>query len=125
MLPQWVYNGLVYRVVDGDTYDIILDLGFSISHKIRVRLKGVDTPEVYGKEACEEGRAASEYVKKIIQDKHVFIKTYKNAPSTFNRWEADVMFTLLNEDGSVKDVQLDLASHLVSVGHAKRVNIKE
>lgn len=124
MLPEWTYHGLVYRVVDGDTYDIILDLGFSISHKIRVRLKGVDTPEVYGKEASEEGRQASEYVKKILQDRNVFIRTYKNAPSSFNRWEADVMFTLLNEDGSVKDVHMDLASHLVSVGHAKRVNLK-
>lgn len=123
MLPQWVYYGMVYKVIDGDTYDIILDLGFSISHKIRVRLKGVDTPEIFGKESSEAGRVASEYVKKLLQDKHVFVRTYKNAPSTFNRWEADIMFTLLNEDNTVKDVHVDLASHLVSVGHAKRVNL--
>jgi micrococcal nuclease len=45
---QYIFSGLVNRVIDGDTYDITLDLGFYVSHRIRVRLKGVDTPEVYG-----------------------------------------------------------------------------
>jgi endonuclease YncB( thermonuclease family) len=45
---QYIFSGLVNRAIDGDTYDITLDLGFYVSHPIRVRLKGVDTPEVYG-----------------------------------------------------------------------------
>ena len=35
----------VVRVVDGDTVDVILDLGFGLSKKERVRVAGVDTPE--------------------------------------------------------------------------------
>lgn len=119
MIRQYIFEGLVDRVVDGDTYDIILDLGFYISHMIRVRLKGVDTPEVYGKNASEEGRIASEYVKNLIENKRVVVQTYKNAPSSFNRWEADVYFNLLLEDGSTS--QVSLADHLVDKGHAVRV----
>ena len=35
----------VVRVVDGDTIDIIIDLGFSLTKKERVRLAGIDAPE--------------------------------------------------------------------------------
>ena len=42
---MYEYNCKVTRVVDGDTIDVILDLGFSILHKCRVRLYGIDTPE--------------------------------------------------------------------------------
>jgi len=119
MIRQYIFEGLVDRVIDGDTYDIILDLGFYISHMIRVRLKGVDTPEVYGKNASEEGKIASAYVKGLIENKRVVVQTYKNAPSTFNRWEADVYFDILLEDGSKSRVSL--AEHLVDKGYATRV----
>ena len=35
----------VDHIVDGDTLDVTVDLGFDITHKIRVRLLGIDTPE--------------------------------------------------------------------------------
>lgn len=42
---MYEYNAKIDRVVDGDTVDFIVDLGFNISTKIRTRLIGVDTPE--------------------------------------------------------------------------------
>jgi micrococcal nuclease len=42
---MYEYGCTVTRVVDGDTIDVVLDLGFSILHKCRVRLYGIDTPE--------------------------------------------------------------------------------
>ena len=39
------YNVKVTRVVDGDTVDVTIDLGFSIPHKARVRMMGIDPPE--------------------------------------------------------------------------------
>ena len=42
----FVYNATLDRIVDGDTLDCILDLGFDVKlHKQRVRLAGIDTPE--------------------------------------------------------------------------------
>ena len=43
----FVYNARLDRIVDGDTFDCILDLGFDVKlHKQRVRLAGIDTPEL-------------------------------------------------------------------------------
>ncbi len=45
-ITPFVYNASLDRVVDGDTIDVVLDLGFSVKlHKQRVRLAGIDTPE--------------------------------------------------------------------------------
>ena len=41
----------VDRIVDGDTVDISIDLGFSLTKKERVRLAGIDTPEKRTKDA--------------------------------------------------------------------------
>lgn len=45
------------RIVDGDTVDLTLDLGFSIAIRQRVRLLGVNTPEIASKDASEKVRA--------------------------------------------------------------------
>lgn len=111
----WVYHGRCVRVVDGDTYDILVDCGFQIYHKIRVRLRGVDTPEKYGKDACEEGKAVSELVHGILMDEEVMIRTYKKSATSYNRWEADVFFK--DENGMI----INLAKFLVLNGHAEHV----
>ena len=45
-VTPFVYNAILERVIDGDTIDVTLDLGFDVKlHKQRVRLAGIDTPE--------------------------------------------------------------------------------
>lgn len=44
----WDFPAKLDRVVDGDTYDVVVDMGFNCRRTVRVRLKGVDTAEVYG-----------------------------------------------------------------------------
>jgi len=44
-LNPWIYNAEVKKIIDGDTFDIIIDLGFDTFRKGRVRLYGVNTPE--------------------------------------------------------------------------------
>lgn len=45
-VTPFVYNAILERVIDGDTIDVTLDLGFDVKlHKKRVRLAGIDTPE--------------------------------------------------------------------------------
>jgi micrococcal nuclease len=70
----------VTNVVDGDTIDVEIDLGFDISFSSRVRLAGIDTPESRTKDLAEKklGLEAKEYVKSKIKDaKDVVIKTEK------------------------------------------------
>lgn len=58
MAHVWTFPILAVRkIVDGDTLDLELDLGFSISIRQRVRLKGIDTPEIASKDAGDRERA--------------------------------------------------------------------
>ena len=67
---MYEYNCTVTRVVDGDTIDVILDLGFSILHKCRVRLYGIDTPESRTKNQDEKarGKLAAKYLEDSINN---------------------------------------------------------
>lgn len=62
-LNPWIYNAEVKKVVDGDTFDIIIDLGFDVLKQGRVRLYGVNTPESRTKniEEKQKGLAAKEF----------------------------------------------------------------
>jgi len=74
------YVRKVENVVDGDTIDVLIDLGFDILFASRVRLAGIDTPESRTKDLAEKalGLEAKEYLKKALKDaKAVVIKTEK------------------------------------------------
>lgn len=67
-------------VVDGDTIDVDIDLGFNVSFSQRVRLAGIDTPESRTKDKLEKalGIEAKEYLKSKFKDAEVIvIKTEK------------------------------------------------
>jgi micrococcal nuclease len=74
------YVRKVEGVVDGDTIDVLIDLGFDILFASRVRLAGIDTPESRTKDLAEKalGLESKEYLKKHLKDaKSVIIKTEK------------------------------------------------
>jgi micrococcal nuclease len=74
------YVRKVDNVVDGDTIDVLIDLGFDILFQSRVRLAGIDTPESRTKDLAEKtlGLESKEYLKKYLKDaKSVVIKTEK------------------------------------------------
>ena len=70
----------VNNVVDGDTIDVVIDLGFDILFASRVRLAGIDTPESRTTDKAEKvlGLESKDYLKKHLKDaKSVIIKTEK------------------------------------------------
>lgn len=70
----------VTNIVDGDTIDVVIDLGFDISFSSRVRLAGIDTPESRTSDKAEKalGLESKEYLKKAIKAaKTVVIRTEK------------------------------------------------
>ena len=75
---MYEYSCEVRRVVDGDTIDVTMDLGFNILHKCRVRLFGIDTPESRTRDLDEKARGilAKNYLKDAIETgKKVVIQT--------------------------------------------------
>jgi micrococcal nuclease len=83
------YVRKIENVVDGDTIDVLIDLGFDILFASRVRLAGIDTPESRTRDLAEKklGLESKEYLKKYLKDaKSVVIKTEKmNSTEKFGR----------------------------------------
>lgn len=71
-----VYPVEKYRVIDGDTVEVTLNLGFNLTITSNVRLYGINTPEVRGEEK-EEGLAVKAYVIEYLKDKTLTCKYLK------------------------------------------------
>jgi len=117
------YWANVVRVVDGDTIDLDVDLGFGVSFRIRVRLHGVDTPEKFGVKSgspeWEKGVAASAFVKSWLEQRNnrVVIQSHdhkKIDQGKYGRWVVEIY-----ED---KEAAETLNGLLIKAGHAKEVN---
>ena len=66
---MWTYRAKVIRVIDGDTVDVDIDLGFGIWQKNeRVRIMGIDTPESRTRDKVEKkfGLAAKARLKELL-----------------------------------------------------------
>jgi len=98
---MYEYKCKVTRVVDGDTVDIDIDLGFGVwLHKERVRIYGIDTPESRTRDLEEKkfGLMAKEFVKKFVKgDKrniksNIILRTQKyDAKGKFGRILGDII----------------------------------
>ena len=68
-MNPFIYKAKVLRIVDGDTCDVMLDLGFNSFMKGRVRLVGIDTPESRTRDLEEKARglAAKQFVVDILK----------------------------------------------------------
>jgi micrococcal nuclease len=90
------YKAELIEVVDGDTYDFWVDLGFESFKRVRVRLLGLDTHEIYGTEkssaeyrhGLEEKRFAEE---QLSEADEIYLRTYKNDETgKYGRYLAEV-----------------------------------
>jgi len=119
---MYMYSATVERWIDGDTVDLIVDLGFCISFKDRFRLFGIDTPELRPKksdfESEEERRkemsradaALSFCEQKAPSGTKVIVKTHKDSRGKYGRWLAEMR---------TPGEQTTLNEMLVKEGHAK------
>lgn len=100
------YFAKVDRVVDGDTIDLTISLGFDIYIKERVRLFGVDTPETRtrNKKEKEAGLRAKAYVKGLLEGEEIEISTEEKGK--FGRYLAIIYKEL--EDGTKLNVNRQL-----------------
>ena len=84
------YKATVVRVVDGDTLYLDVDLGFFVRLTINVRLYGLNTPEVIGKDR-EAGLKAKAYVEQTLPPGTlVVIQSYKQ--EKYGRYLADLWY---------------------------------
>ncbi len=79
------------RVIDGDTADFLLDLGWLTYSYARVRIYGIDTPELRGTTGPELAKAlaATERLAQLVRNRPILLRSYKDR-RTFDRFVAEV-----------------------------------
>lgn len=90
-----LHRASVRHVVDGDTFDVLLDLGFGQYSYTCIRLKGIDTPELRGEEK-EAGYAAKDRVVELLLNQPVLVRSFPD--ESFGRYVADVYLTARSFD---------------------------
>lgn len=83
----YTYKGYVDSVVDGDTLHVIIDLGFETMIREKIRLRGIDAPEII----FTEGKKAKTFVVNALKNcGYIVLKTYKT--DKYDRYVSDIFF---------------------------------
>jgi micrococcal nuclease len=118
---MYEYKAIVERVVDGDTIDVIIDLGFKTWKKVRVRMEGINTPESRTRDLEEKKRGLA------AKDRLVEILEYNNNECTlkvsgvgkFGRAIASVYVETLSPASSKSSMtEINVNKQLIEEGHA-------
>jgi micrococcal nuclease len=90
---MYEYSGTVIRVIDGDTIEALIDLGFGVFKKMKLRIDGIDTPEIY-RPSCEaereHGKAATSRATELLMQQELIFHTAKKARMSLNRYVAKI-----------------------------------
>ena len=90
---KYEYEATVVKIIDGDTVDLAVDLGFHITLTDRFRLYGINTPETNTK----EGKIAKAVVERLSPvGSIVKIKTHKDKRGKYGRWLATIIHNRVN-----------------------------
>ena len=115
---MYTYKIELDRVVDGDTIDAEIDLGFDIKVKKRIRFMGVNAPESRTKDLEEKARglAAKDRVKQLLEGcENIQLKSH--GVGKFGRCLGEIFLDRI--DGSEKITLESLNELLIKEGHAK------
>ena len=110
-MNRFWYGATVLRVVDGDTIDLMVDLGFKIHHKIRVRLYGVNTPESRTKDLAEKalGLKAKSFTSDwLTRHQWVVINTIPDKNDKYGRILAKIYSSEQIEDPTTACLNTDI-----------------
>lgn len=88
--PTYDYDAIVTDVIDGDTIDCAVDLGFTVSVNVRFRLYGLDTMETRDKDETKKelGLKAKLLAGDVLVGNHVQLRSHKT--DKYGRWLAEV-----------------------------------
>jgi len=116
----FLYKCVIQRIVDGDTVDVNIDLGFGIwLYKERVRIAGIDTPEKRTRDKVEKvfGLAATAKAHELVPEgSHCIIRTRRDKAGKYGRTMGDFVL----EDGRLyTDIMVESHHAVPYEGQAK------
>ncbi len=111
----FTYKAYVDKIIDGDTLLVSFDFNLDVAISQKLRLRGIDCPEI----ATEEGKRAKRFVESRLKKcDFIIVKTYKDRSDKFDRYLADIFYTpnvsdprLMASDGTFLNQEL-LDKHL-------------
>lgn len=113
-LNLYHYKAEVLSVYDGDTITLMVDQGMKHFNRIKVRMFGINTPEIKTKDLEEKARGieAREYLKSRLEGKQVII--YTKEKGKFGRWLGVIW---IYEEG-MEELGESLNDEMIRMGHA-------
>jgi micrococcal nuclease len=117
------YRCIVRRVVDGDTVDVDIDLGFGVwMQNQRIRMYGIDTPESRTRDLEEKkyGLAAKDFLVGMLDDPSgITLKTHKDGKGKFGRILGELWRTTNYADKSVNEYMIEKHHAVRYMGQSK------
>ena len=120
---MYEYRCKVVKIIDGDTVDVDIDLGFGVwLHKERVRLFCIDTPESRTRylEEKKYGLAAKKFLTGMLDDDGgIILKTHKDKTGKFGRILGELWRTTNYADQSINNYMIDKHHAVMYLGQSK------
>lgn len=110
--PSFKYKAKVLDAYDGDTITILLDVGFKISIKERVRLYGIDAPEMRGEER-PMGIISRDWLRGKILGKDIIVETFKEDKRKYGKYGRFLAILYL------PDEQVNINQQMIDLGLAE------
>jgi len=102
-LSLYTYNAFVTKVYDGDTITVDIDLGLkTFIRGEKVRLYGIDTPEMRGAER-EQGIISRDFLREMILKRDIVLRTYKDKKGKYGRYLGEIFI----EDSKGKQININ------------------
>ena len=120
---MYQYKAQVKAIIDADTIDVLIDLGFGVHTMQRLRLYGIDAPEM----KTEAGKIAKEYVKSVLLGADaamfVYVRTIKDKQDKYGRKLAVLYFDPVSmaddrDESNIGVMGMSLNQQIVNNGHA-------
>lgn len=113
MIIPYTYAATLIRVIDGDTVDVTIDVGFHLTTVQRLRLLGINAPEMHGPSHVA-GISAKAWLIEALDGKTLYVRTHKS--DVFGRWLAELL--AVSEDGS----EININQAMLDAGQAVAFN---
>jgi len=114
----WLYRAKVINVVDGDTVDLFVDKGIDDYKTMRIRLKGINAPEIHNvkrtSEAYKTGMTSKQALSDKILGKEIMLTTYKDKAGKYGRY----IGTIQLPSGPTAISYIDINKWMVDKGYA-------
>ena len=120
---MYEYRCNVVKIIDGDTVDVDIDLGFGVwMRKQRIRMYGIDTPESRTRDLEEKkyGLAAKDFLTGLLDDEGgIVLRTHKDGKGKFGRILGELWRTTNYADQSVNEYMIEKHHAVRYMGQSK------